>query len=265
MSLLLLSFILSLSSLHTLYAQESNSTVYCGPYADTSVACPDVSDPVCAPYPRYCISTPCPQVMEFYNGCVACQDPTVTSYTLGRCVYTCATGELNQDGKVVCAIYQEGCQDDSCRREFQDSYTACQDPAVISYTIESCPVSTTAAESAEAELLPITIESTAPIGGVETVLAIEESVNEEQELSALGVIECPVVSITETVACTEQYEPVCAYHYSCVGEDCTGVTVANSCLACMTYAYDYYLDGACEMGGTDSGLLADPTEDWNAQ
>jgi len=209
--------------------------------------------------------------MEFYNGCVACQDPTVTTYTLGRCVYTCTTGELNQDKNVVCALYQEGCQDDSCRRQFQNSYTACQDTGVVSYTIEACPIDSTEEGGTGASEEAISIESTAPIGGDgETVT--EETMNEEAEFSDMGIIECPMMSITETVACTEQYEPVCAYHYGCVGEDCQGMTVGNSCLACSTYNYDYYVEGACEMGSDtgvvsklDSDLLVDPAEDWNAE
>lgn len=280
MSLLFLSFILSLCCLPTLYAQGT-PTVWCGPFADTSIPCPDVNEPVCAPYPRYCMSTPCPQYMEFYNGCVACQDPTVTGYTAGRCVYTCATAELDQSNTVVCAIYQEGCQDASCRREFQNSFTACQDPTVVSFTIESCPVPPTPPGTGETGEPPlgeseetISIELPSSVDNETTIVSEEGFVNEELEMAALGVIQCPVIYVTEAVSCTEQYEPVCAYHYDCVGEDCVGMTVGNSCLACSQYGYDYYLDGACEMGDSnsdivvstlESGLLADATENWSEE
>jgi len=256
MSLILLSFSVFLSFLPSLKGQipeppSSNGTTWCGPFADTSIPCPPENKPVCAPYPRYCISNPCPQVMEFYNGCVACQDPTVTGYTEGRCVYTCETAEMDKSATVVCAIYQEGCQDDSCRREFQNSFTACQDPAVISFTIEYCPIGNSTGVGENSETGPIGIESLTTLS--EPVIAVEEGgviPSEEQEAPALGYVDCPIIYVTETVACTDQYEPVCAYHHDCTGDVC-GVTVGNSCQACSEFGYDYYYDGACEMGETD--------------
>jgi len=265
MSLILLSFSLFLSFLPFLQGQippplptpptpPSTETIQCGPFADTSIPCPPENQPVCAPYPRYCISTPCPQVMEFYNGCVACQDPTVTVYTMGRCVYTCQTAELDKSNTVVCAIYQEGCQDDTCRREFQNSFTACQDPAVVSFTIEYCPIGNSTGVGENSETGPIGIESVTPVS--ETVIAVEEGgviPSEEQETLGLGVVDCPIIYVTETVACTDDYTPVCAYHYNCDGGPC-GVTVGNSCQACTEFGYDYYIDGACEMGESDIAM-----------
>ncbi len=64
---------------------ESKGTFYCTDEM-RNVMCTEQYVPVCALVQVQCITTPCPPLPQTYgNGCSACQDQNILSYTEGEC------------------------------------------------------------------------------------------------------------------------------------------------------------------------------------
>jgi len=76
---------------------NSQTTLFCSDtYPDRQDFCPLIYAPVCANYPRVCLTLPCPQVQEFANACEACADANVESYVDGPCSVDNTEGEFGE-------------------------------------------------------------------------------------------------------------------------------------------------------------------------
>jgi len=61
-----------------------------------------------------------------------------------------------------------------------------------------------------------------------------------------GIFWCEIPDLSATnIVCTLEYLPVCAYNIG----DPNGVTIGNTCQACLQDGYDYYTKGECEGTG----------------
>lgn len=66
--------------------EENPTTVVCSPESKQAEACTMQYDPVCGLRQVQCVTSPCPPIPEtFSNGCAACAEPGVISYTPGSC------------------------------------------------------------------------------------------------------------------------------------------------------------------------------------
>jgi len=235
------SLFIALAALCITSAQSSSSskTLVCD-FVERYEVCPDTIDPVCSVYPGVCTAFSCsPQ--EYANSCYACQDPTVSGYTVGPCPSIPVETEVEapseeeafmegseldgidwsdfdvRDSFYVIVFCDESrptdctedynpvciveCLNGTCTKTAQNACTACADPTVLSYSLGRCEKEHISCDNAEAFVFDIE-------------------------------------------ACISLYDPVCAYYPNCVGSNC-GVTVTNSCQACIVNQAEYFTIGPC--------------------
>jgi hypothetical protein len=67
-------------------SSETPKTVTCTPDMSSALVCPEMYAPVCGLVQIQCVTTPCNPIPEtFSNGCSACAQGNVISYTAGVC------------------------------------------------------------------------------------------------------------------------------------------------------------------------------------
>jgi len=152
-------------------------------------------------------------------------------------VFTCEAdvtfSTIDQGFNPVCAIYQEGCNNATCRQSFRNSNAACQSPNIVSFTNGVC----------EGDV----IEDEEAINEEETAF-LEEEMNFENEeatlegeLAAFVSISCPD---ERSAICPNLYQPVCVIE--CADGECRR-TASNACSACSDSNVLAYTPQSCEV------------------
>jgi hypothetical protein len=217
-------------------AQDLEQLIFCESDNVITEACSEIDEPVCAFYPNFCETAPCPEYREFNNSCLACQDPKVEAYFLGTC-------EDINDGPVPEPV------DPFTERKVVTDIQVEVEVEVevrVEYEVEET------AEELEGGEEEITEEEfdICIVDCPESVVSATTTENADEQ----GRIYCnlPPIGDVETAVCPAVYAPVCSYYDGCDRIDC-GVTASNSCVACQQFGALYYTEGPCL--GDENGPL----------
>jgi len=147
-------------------AQPGPNEFYChSNYPRVPEFCPEIYEPVCAKFQVKCFRAPCPLLQrEYPNGCSACENPNVVSYTVGECPNNNisippSTSSPPSEEKLcqddypfppfpcpknydpVCVTHEVICKKAPCpaiQKEYSNACLACNDEYVKAYTPGSC-------------------------------------------------------------------------------------------------------------------------------
>jgi len=204
--------------------------------------CPDTIEPVCSVYPGICNAFSCsPQ--EYANSCYACQDPTVSAYSIGPCPTTPIEGELEGISEEEAFFGEETeliGEDDWLGLPLRDSFYVivfCDEQRPTNCTLDYNPVCIV-------ECLNGTCTKTAQ--NACTACADPTVISYSLERCEKEKLYCDDAQafVLEEESCISLYDPVCAHYPNCTGANCA-VTVTNSCQACLINQAEYFTIGPC--------------------
>jgi len=222
----------------------------------TPISCIDGrADPVCGMTQEGCNDIYC--MKTYGNSCGACGDPAVISYIPGVCpgddgVYCDVinrpidcSNEISSG--TVCGSFESGCEEDYCRRTYENPCLACKDPLVSYYTTGVCPKEGEGVEENEETIEEEEFTTTDDEEGYteETTedipITVEES--EEENTHPNLLVNCRQAP---SQSCSDAFNPVCVFSTTgCVSGVCQQ-TVRNRCDACSDVNAIAFLPGRCD-------------------
>ena len=230
--------------------------------------CSDIYSPVCANYPRMCITSPCLQYQEFSNACEACRDINVNSYRVGSCSdstnqgaeQSLNSGEFGFEGEDVLGLEEEYLSNkaDEYLHSTEESSLLAGEELIVTEPVQSGPTVTLCPDNK----LQVCVESFSPVcsfgcrdGDCGKSYDSYCSACNDPNVISYTQGECTVPEPQKTycdpaafaatdIACTMDYTPVCSSSAGCNDISCRK-TSSNACIACNFDKAEYYVDGAC--------------------